>query len=82
MTEEEIVEIQMLVHSIHELLKGRDPTLIGAVLADLLSLWLGGHIDLDSKNGTHRIRAELLRIHIRTVEQMIPLSAKEIGLPW
>jgi len=71
-----------LAREFGRLLAGKSPEVQGVVLAELLSKWLAGHIDLDSKESTRRTREDLLRVHVDTVRKLVPESAKEIGLPW
>lgn len=45
-------------------LAGHPPEVQGAVLADLLATWLAGH-------NPPELREDLLRLHLRTVRQML-----------
>jgi hypothetical protein len=71
-----------LVDQIEPLLAGRPPGVQYAVLAELLAIWLAGHIDPTSEELTAHARAELLTEHVDYVEKMIPVIAKGMGLPW
>lgn len=55
---------------IASLLKGRDPGVQGAVLADLLSIYLAGHAP--------DLREEILQMHIEAVRELVPVSEKQI----
>jgi hypothetical protein len=49
-------------------LKGYPPELQGAVLADLLSIWLAGHAPI--------VREEILQLHIAHVRELIEINEK------
>jgi hypothetical protein len=51
-------------------LKGYPPELQGAVLADLLSIWLAGHAPI--------VREEILQLHIAHVRELIEINEKLI----
>jgi hypothetical protein len=51
-------------------LKGYPPELQGAVLADLLSIWLAGHAPI--------VREEILQLHIAHVRERIEINEKLI----
>ena len=55
---------------IKPVLAGQPPELQGAVLADLLSLFIAGHAP--------QLREEILALHIETVRQLVPASEREI----
>lgn len=57
-------DIERLVERIRRLLGGKPPELQGAVLADLLAIFICGHHPL--------IREEVLRLHIEAVRSLIP----------
>jgi hypothetical protein len=69
-------EIAELVEHIRPLLAGRDPSVQGAVLADLVSMLLAGHILPNSKERTNELREGLLQAHITAVRQLIPINEK------
>ena len=56
-------DAEALVERIRPLLAGKPPPLQGAVLADLLAIWLAGH---DAS-----LRDELLKAHIESVRALI-----------
>lgn len=74
-TETEIVE---LVLRIRPLLAGCASRVQGGALADLLAIWLAGHIVPDNKRETDRLREEILRLHIRIVRKLVPVNARAI----
>jgi hypothetical protein len=53
----------------------------GRALADAVAMWIGGHL-VGAKEDTAALRADLLDHHIATVRRLIPVCAKQIGLPW
>jgi hypothetical protein len=59
--------------SIKPLLAERDPNIQGAVLADLLSLWLAGHYP----NGA-AFMDDLLERHIALVKELLPVSVRAL----
>jgi hypothetical protein len=63
-----------LVNRIRPILHGHDPGIQSAVLADLLAMWLAGHIGADR----HGMREHLLAEHIKLVRDLIPPNEKMI----
>jgi hypothetical protein len=72
-------QVVPIVESIRPLLAGKPPELQGAVLADLLAIWLAGHHVADDEDATRTMRAELLAAHCRAVRQLTSINAKIIG---
>jgi hypothetical protein len=68
-----------IVDRIRPLLAGHDPDIQGAVLADLLAIWLAGHHVEGDKDATRKLRAELLAEHCTAVRQFTSVNAKIIG---
>ena len=60
-----------MVERIKPILAGNDPGVQGAVLAELLSLWLAGH-------SPPEVRVDLLKMHIETVCELTKLNAPEL----
>lgn len=71
-----------LVAQIKPLLAGRHPEVVSAVLADLVSIWLAGHVAPDSKAATESHRRELLTLFFGLVTELVPINARRMGLPW
>jgi len=71
-----------IIKRIRPLLAGNPAQVQGAVLADLLAMWLAGHVSLKSREATEANREELLAMHIETVRQLVPENAKAMRLPW
>jgi len=53
------------------------PTLQGAVLAELLSIWIAGHV-ADTSANSAKLRREMLKMHVEQVRKLIPVNAKII----
>lgn len=74
--EEEVWEI---LEKVSPQLKGRSPGVQGAVLADLLAMWLAGHWVERSKEETHALREKVLRMHVEKVWELVEENAKILG---
>jgi hypothetical protein len=51
----------------------------GAVLADLLAIWLAGHHVAGDEDATRKMRAELLSMHCTMVRELTSINAKIVG---
>jgi hypothetical protein len=60
---------------------GKDPTVVGAALGELVALHLAGHIAPDNPEETDRLREVLLETFIRVVRQLIPVLEHSEILP-
>lgn len=71
-------EVAPLVNQIRKILAGKRPELQGAVLADLLALWLAGH---SVGNPVHddTLREDLLANHLTIVRQLVPINVQLIA---
>jgi hypothetical protein len=49
------------------------------VLADLLAIWLAGHVVFGDANATKRIRERALKLHISQVWRLVKVNAKILG---
>lgn len=78
----EMEDFYTLVEGIEPMLAGRDPRLVGAVLADLLSTWLAAHLVLDNdqiaRTQTDAMREELIAEHIQLVRKLVPENEKAV----
>ena len=74
------VEVDALVDEIRPLLAGKNPALQGAVLADLLAIYICGHRHHDEKKAA-KIREHFLLMHIEAVRQLIEVNAKILAEP-
>jgi hypothetical protein len=83
-TEELLQMVAPIVRRLWPMLRaelgGKPPQVQAAVLADLTAIWLAGHIDFDDPMETHRLREELLMLHIDAVQQLI-LPNELLGEP-
>lgn len=66
--------VEPIVRRIHRLLAGQPAQLQSGVLADLLAIWLAGHIVLGDPAETDRLRKELLDEHLRMVRELLPVN--------
>lgn len=65
-------EVRDLVRQISPILAGRSAQVQGAVLADLLATWIGGHGVVGNREATEIIRQELMNMHINAVLELVP----------
>jgi hypothetical protein len=75
----DLPHIADVVARIKPLLAGRPPGVQGAILADLLAIWLAGHQVAGDAEATRKLRAEMLAMHLTLVRQLVPVNAKIIG---
>jgi hypothetical protein len=69
-------EAMELVAAIGPLLAGKDASVQGAVIADLLAAWLAGHVQLGNPKQTKKIREQMLKMHIIHVRALIDINYK------
>jgi hypothetical protein len=72
-------EIARAVDSIKPHLRGRTPETQGAILADLLAIWLAGHQVEGDSDATRKLRGDILATHLLMVEQLTAVNARIIG---
>ena len=72
-------DVAALVERIKPLLAGKLPELQGAVLADLLAIWVAGHVIQDDAGATHKLRNFLLAEHFKVVRRLVKVNAKLMG---
>jgi len=77
MARKQIKEVVDAANRIRPVLFGRPPEIQGAILAELLSCWLAGHIT-DTPEYTQALRDELLIEHIEAVRKLISVNEKAI----
>jgi hypothetical protein len=65
------VEIIDVAEQIRPFLAGRPPEIQGAILAELLSVWIAGHYP-----GGQQLMDAVLETHLRLVRQMIPTNVE------
>lgn len=68
-------EVGQIVDQARALLAGRKPEVQSAVLADLLAMYLAGHIIRDGPAETDALRERLLDLHVDLVRQLVPVNA-------
>ena len=80
--------IEELSDQMGELLAGRGPELQGAVLVNLVSAWLAGHVmfadngnEERTRSETRDLRQEIFSEFIVAVCNVMPLCAEQMGVP-
>jgi hypothetical protein len=66
--------VRYIVAAVSPVLGGFAPEIQAAVLGELVSLWLAGHVG----PGADEIREELLQGHVQLVRDLIPQTEKQI----
>lgn len=76
-------QARALTLQVKSMLAGLPSEIQGAVLADLLSLWLAGHLVPGKREETDKLREFLIEQHVLAVRSLIPSSEAEIleGVP-
>lgn len=67
-------EAAVAVEKIRRVLARRHPAVVGAVLADLLAIWLASHVVPGDEPATEDQRERLLQAHLERVRQLIPIN--------
>jgi hemerythrin len=62
---------QELVAAIKPILAGEKPSIQGAALADLLAMWLAGHVAVGDPKASEAIRETMLATHIEAVRGLV-----------
>ena len=70
-------EVLAVAERIKPILANHHPTLQGAVLAELLSIWIAGHV-ADTGANSAKLRREMLKMHVEQVRKLIPVNVKII----
>lgn len=65
-----IAEAEKVISGIRPLMRGRGPDVQGAVLAELVALYIGGHEE--------ELRPEIRRLLFGTIDQLTPVMADAI----
>lgn len=71
--------VQRLVEQIKPILAHQPPEIQGAALADLLAIWLAGHVYSGLPSTTATMREAFLLAHIERVRELVPINAKILG---
>lgn len=74
-------EVGYVVDQARILLAGRPAVIQSAILADLLAMYLAGHIIRGDPPGTNALRDNLLDAHLALVRQLVPINAESIHDP-
>lgn len=78
-TDADAQKVHRLIGSLARILAGNPAPVQGAVLADLLAIWLAGHIaESGDAAETARLREEMLDYHLRAVRALVPINAERI----
>jgi len=77
--DEAVRAVGPLVEKIRPILAEQDPGIQGAVLCDLLAMWLAGFVVPGDVEATKKLRDELLAAHVAEVPGLIAINAKMIG---
>ena len=75
--EVDAVDAVALARAIHPMLEGKPAPVIGAALADLVSLLIAGHV-ADTPLKTQKVQALVLEEHIKAVQRLVPLQTSMI----
>jgi hypothetical protein len=68
-----------LVEEVRPILAGHSPEVIGAALADLVAIWLAGHVVAGDIEATDRRRGELMLMHAQAVRHLTAINALQLG---
>jgi hypothetical protein len=74
-------EVVALVTAVRPFFIGRPKEVQGAVLADLLAIWLAGHVVRGDPTATKRWRKDILKIHLDSVRKLIPINYQALVEP-
>jgi hypothetical protein len=71
---DEADQVHDLVEAVSPFFVGKPAQVQGAALADLLAMWLAGHVDRDDPRNNQRAREKMLELHLRAVRALIPIN--------
>lgn len=71
-------DVEAIVNRMRPVLAGHASPNQGAALADLLAIWLAGHIVPGRPAETNAMRERLLQFHIEMVRKLIPVNAAQV----
>lgn len=74
-------EVFELVAAARPLLAGKPSEIQGAALADLVAIWIAGHMQPGDAALTKRLRDKLLKIHVAMVRELVPFNHKTLIEP-
>ena len=70
-----------LVEAIKPHFEGKPAQVQGAALAEMLSLWLAGHVNQNNPDKSDRVRKAVLEEHLKTVWQLVPINYEMVIKP-
>jgi hypothetical protein len=71
-------KVEAICQEIYPELHGQGSEVIGAVLGELVSKWLAGHVVIGSRDDTEKRREEILAMWLEMVRALVPLQESEI----
>lgn len=77
--EEQLKKAPEIAERIYPMLAGLHPTVQGAIVTDLVAMWIAGHVVEGDPKDTDRLRKFLMEQHIKLVVQLIKPNAEAIG---
>jgi hypothetical protein len=72
-------DVVRLVERINPILAGQPSVIQGAALADLLAIWLAGHVYEGLPSTTATMREALLLAHVEHVRALVSVNARMMG---
>jgi hypothetical protein len=73
---EDADEAMALTRATSKLFAGKAADVQGAALADLLALWLAGHVVPGDPEGTQLVRDAILEMHLAAMWKLVPINFK------
>ena len=81
MSDSRAKDVAPVVKEIRWVLAGRPAEVQSAILADLLAIYLAGHIVRGNPAATNDLREKILAIHLGLVRELVPINAAMIHGP-
>jgi hypothetical protein len=76
-TKKDTKDVEALLLAVTPLFAGKSPQVQGRALADLLALWLAGHVVRGDPEGTKYVREALLDAHLEKVWRLVPINYRD-----
>ncbi|MFZ3215210.1 MAG: hypothetical protein WA192_04040 [Candidatus Acidiferrales bacterium] len=73
--------VEEVTGRIKPMLSGLGLDVQGAVLADLVSIWLGDHVHIGDADVTNMVRGEVLRIWLNMVHDLVRMNDDDSSAP-
>ena len=70
-----------LVEAVKPFFEGKPPEVQGAALAEMLSVWLAGHVNQDNPDKSDRVRKAVLELHLKAVWRLVPINYEMVIKP-